>query len=124
MLRFSQAIVVSLLASTFLLACGDKINPAGSNNPGGGGSTGDDSGTSTAVTYAGTIQPFLTKYCTSCHNPTTAMSPILNSYDTAKANATACNNDLEVGTMPPSGTKPTAAEKQAFQEWITLGFPQ
>jgi hypothetical protein len=125
MLRFSQAIVVSLLASTFLLACGDKINPMGSNTTGGGGgSPGVDTGTSTEVTYSGTIKPFLDTYCTSCHQPSKSITPPLDTYNDAKANATACKNAMQISSMPPSGKAPSDAEKQTFQDWITLGFPQ
>jgi cytochrome c5 len=137
MLRFSQAIVVSLLASSVLFACGDKINPkgdeptpsggagtAGAGGNGGGGST----GTPTAITYSGTIKPFLDKYCTTCHASGGAYSPALDSYSLAKNSAPNSLADIQ-GTgaiaMPPSGSpQPTAAEKKLFQDWVDQGTLQ
>ena len=122
MLRFSQAIVVSLLASIFLLACGDKINPLGSKET--GGATGFDGGsTGGPVTYTQTIQPFLEKYCTGRHVPALSILPPLNTYNDAKAHAADCASAMQT-TMPPSPPKPTSAEIQAFQEWINQGFLQ
>jgi hypothetical protein len=129
MLRFSQAIVVSLLASAFLLACGDKINPMhskqteGAAGADGGGGAGIDGGTPTAVTYSGTIKPLLEKYCTACHNPAQGITPLLDTYSNAKANAVAANDAIRAATMPPSGKAPTDAETQAFQDWVNLGAP-
>jgi cytochrome c5 len=131
MLRFSQAIVVSLLASTFLLACSDKINPRGSKETSGAaGSTGADDGggidgaTPQAATYSGTIKPLLEKYCTSCHSPTTLdIPPMLNTYGDAKANVAAANDAIRTASMPPSGKTPTDAETKAFQDWVNQGAP-
>jgi len=130
MLRFSQAIVVSLLASTFLLACGDKLNPRGPKETGGAagstgvdGGAGIDGGTPTAVTYSGTIKPLLEKYCTACHNPAQGITPLLDTYSNAKANAVAANDAIKAATMPPSGKAPTDAETQAFQDWVNQGAP-
>jgi len=130
MFRFSQALVVSLLASAFLLACGDKINPLGPKETGGstgvdgGGSAGLDGSTPIAVTYSGTIRPLLDKYCTSCHSPTSRdIPPILDTYAGAKANAAAANAAISTGGMPPSGKAPTDAETQAFQDWVNQGAP-
>jgi hypothetical protein len=127
MLRFSQAIVVSLLASTFLLACSEKINPMGPKETGGAagvdGGAGIDGGTPTAVTYSGTIKPLLEKYCTACHTAAQSITPLLDTYSNAKANAAAANDAIKAATMPPSGKAPTDAETQAFQDWVNQGAP-
>jgi len=129
MLRFSQAIVAGVMASTFLFACGDKINPKGDQptDSAVAGSTGFDGGgggTDGPVTYTQAIKPILDKYCTGCHSPALAIPPALDTYNDAKANASAAHDAIEAGTMPPSGKAPTAAETQALQDWITQGTPQ
>jgi uncharacterized membrane protein len=130
MLRFSQALAVSVLASTVLLGCGDKINPMHSNQTGGttevdGGGAGIDGGTPAAATYSATIKPLLDKYCNACHapSPSLGIDPLLDTYSGAKANAVAANDAIQSGTMPPSGKAPTDAEAKAFQDWVNQGAP-
>jgi hypothetical protein len=125
MLRFSQAIVATVMASTFLFACGDKINPQGDQPTDSAVVTGVDGGGENTgpVTYTQTIKPFLAKYCTGCHSPSLGISPALDTYSDAKAHAADCAGAMQT-TMPPSPPKPTDAEKQAFQDWITQGTPQ
>jgi len=83
------------------------------------------------VTYCEAIQPIFEASCTMCHN--SALSGTnrngatagvnFDSYADAKVNATAANQKIQAGIMPPSGSL-GAADKALFQAWVALQTPE
>ncbi len=89
---------------------------------------GTDPGTSqdvaAAPTYTAQIKALLDGNCTGCHSTASPSHGIaLDTYATAKANASAANSAIQAGYMPTGGPLSTA-QKAAFQAWVTAGEPE
>jgi hypothetical protein len=140
---FGKMVLGSLAVLCSFLGCGDKDlqdysppiggamgtggattivdSDAGSGGTGGIDGAGGTTGSSGPV-YANDIDLLLKKYCTSCHSAG-AIKPPVDTYATAKANASASNDTIIDGTMPPGPSKLTAAEKAHFDTWVKAGTP-
>ncbi|MDB4977318.1 MAG: hypothetical protein JWN48_5659 [Myxococcaceae bacterium] len=95
---------------------------AGSSNPG----TPDAGGTGSVcdtLTYDSFGQPFLSKYCVSCHGAFLPQKNIkLDSLSGVQANTSKVKSEVASKSMPPGGSAaPTAAERQQFGQWIDCG---
>ncbi len=82
--------------------------------------------------YTGTVQPFLLKNCTACHNDKTASGGVSFS-NWLKADAATALADrsrweqvaqkVRAGEMPPKGLpRPAAAQAEAFVRWIETSY--
>ena len=87
------------------------------------GSTTDCNGTTASVSYQNDIQAMLASHCVNCHSPSGGRNPDLSNYLSAKANAQASLNSVQLGKMPQSG--PLSADDQAkFAAWVAAGEPE
>jgi len=131
MVRFASTLIVGLISTTLLLACGDKQNPLGDyqtpGSSGGTGGGGGGAGGSTGVTYSQTIAPMMAASCaiSGCHAGASPMMNIgLDSYDKVKTNAAVANGAIQGGSMPiDPGVALTGTDKQNFQDWVSAGMP-
>jgi hypothetical protein len=87
---------------------------------GAGGASGTGGSTGTTVSFKLQIMPLLEKSC-SCH-VTGGFSPLLDNYADTKAAASASNQAIKDGTMPPGGSL-SAADQALFQSWIDAKTP-
>jgi hypothetical protein len=143
MSRFGSIVLGSLVVFCPLLGCGDKdlqdYSPRSGGATGTGGTpnignsdagTGGVSGmggaggttTGNGPVYTNDIDLLLKKYCTSCHGAGSIKPPV-DTYATAKANASASNDTIIDETMPPGPSKLSAAEKAHFDAWVKSGTP-
>jgi uncharacterized membrane protein len=81
----------------------------------------------TALTYADFGQGFFEKYCVSCHAKGSGIGGAQDIPLESQAQIQANLDDIysEAGGtntgMPPSSSKPTAAERQQLAEWLSCG---
>ncbi len=77
--------------------------------------------TSAAVTYDGRILSVLSA-CTRCHGASGTNAPVMDTYDTARANIQRIIARSQAGAgMPPQGSVP-AADLKALQDWQASGM--
>ncbi len=75
------------------------------------------------ITYTNSIKTILSSNCTSCHSPNGGESPYLDNYDDVKSNINLILQDLNDGSMPPTGPLPSTTI-QTVQSWKDAGMPQ
>ncbi len=118
------SVTVAALGLCGLIACGDKINPAGPYPKLDAAVGGDDSGASDAgpvPSYAYDIVPLLKKSCL-CH-VSGGEPPLLDTYANVRSNASSSLQDI-LGDLMPQGAPPlSASEKALFQRWVNAGTP-
>ncbi len=118
-----KTLVPIAIGLCWFLGCGEKID---SVDPTETGDAGADAGVGAA--YSTTImpvKPMLDAYCVPCHSsrgPTAGVA--FDTYENAVKNGERGNVELQSGRMPPSGSKPSDAEKELFQVWVETGFPK
>jgi mono/diheme cytochrome c family protein len=90
----------------------------------GTGGTGGTTPPGPAPTYTTRIAALLSANCVACHSGTGAMAGIrLDNYTGASRNAARALTAIEAGRMPPSGPL-SAADVQAFRDWVAAGTPK
>jgi uncharacterized membrane protein len=107
-------------AAGLLLGCGDKIDAV---------QQGSCPATQGSVDYESDIKPILDTLCTGCHssklsgNARNGAPAALNldTFQGVVAAADKAGTRLQNETMPPSGTKASAAQKERFLCWIEGG---
>jgi len=77
-----------------------------------------------APTYTAEVKALLDGNCIGCHSTASPSHGIaLDTYATAKANASSANSAIQAGYMPTGGPLSTA-QKALFQAWVTAGEPE
>lgn len=78
---------------------------------------------SCAQSYAGTGQPLLATYCTTCHGQTAQQGGVrLDTLEHVRANAERADARVVEGTMPPGGGL-LPHEVDALHAWLACGAP-
>jgi len=127
MLRIGSLTIIGSVSLGLLFACGDKINPRGDyTTEGAAGAPGTldggqmaEAGVPASFTYD--ILPLLKKEC-ACH-VSGGVTPLLDTFAAAKANANASMQAIVNGTMPVGLPPLSTSEKELFQSWINAGMP-
>ena len=98
-----------------------------------GGGPGDATGstcpTNSTLTYANFGEPFVTKYCSSCHRAGGPETPTLSTIAQIRANKDVIDRSAAAGPnavntyMPESGSVPEA-ERRQLGEWLACGAPE
>ncbi|MEI9950289.1 MAG: cytochrome c [Pseudomonadota bacterium] len=101
------------------LACGSGLgDPTGSTCP-----------TDSTLTYAAFGQPFVEKYCLSCHGAGGPETPTLSTLAQIRSNLdvidrAAAAGPKAVNTYMPDGGSVPEAERRLLGEWLACGAPQ
>lgn len=136
MRRFSIHKLV-LGATVVLFATGHGEGGCCADEPILGELTGTACPPSSTLTYASFGNEFMTRYCTRCHGSTLSGAarmgaPPFHDFDTQLGvqqvgdridRAAGAGPDAQNDQMPPSGSRPTVAERQQLAEWIACGAP-
>lgn len=94
---------------------------------GGGTATGSVCPPTQTLTYANFGEPFMSKYCTSCHNG--RESPNLASVGSIRSHRADVDTEAAAGpnatntSMPEGSTTPTDEERRQLGEWLACGAP-
>lgn len=84
----------------------------------------------TNVSFANEVVPMLKSSCLSCHGVNGSHGVSLFTadgsadYAAIKGGISSIVKSVQNGSMPPSGTKLTAAQLKTLQDWQTGGTPQ
>ena len=129
MSRIGYLGIAGFFAFCLLIACGDKINPAGDipkhdAAPVGGALGGIDGGQAVEVgpvpSYADVNMPLHKRSCT-CHTDG-AQTPLLDTFTNVTSNARAALAAISDGSMP--GVPALSGDEQKiFEAWVSAGTP-
>lgn len=123
MLRFSHALLLGVLATVFLVACGEKINPK--RDPIGAGGAPGEAGTAEPVSYAQTIAPMMNASCavSACHNSSDKLlGYVLDTHEGLVKDLAEVNDSIQQRRMPiPPGADMSEAQRRIFQDWVSQG---
>jgi hypothetical protein len=98
-----------------------------------GSGPGDSSGstcpTDSTLTYATFGQPFVAKYCLSCHRAGGPQTPTLSTLDQIRSNKDVIDRSAAAGpnavnTYMPDGGSVPEAERRQLGEWLACGAPE
>jgi len=99
------------------------------SSDGPGDATGSTCPTDSTLDYATFGQPFVAKYCLSCHRAGGPETPTLSTLDQIRANKDIIDRSAAAGPkavntyMPKSGSVPEA-ERRQLGEWLACGAPE
>jgi len=124
--RFLFLIVLGILL-VVLAGCGGAAStPA----PTSGGTT---SGGNSSVSFSKDVLPIFTSRCTSCHGGSNPRAGVdLSSYDAVMNSGAITAGDaqnsvlvqaVQIGQMPRSGGRLSAAQVQLIADWVNAGAP-
>jgi len=94
-----------------------------------GDATGSVCPTDSTLTYATFGEPFVAKYCSSCHRAGGPETPTLSTIDQIRANSDVIDRSAAAGPkavnsyMPENGSVPEA-ERRQLGEWLACGAPE
>ena len=99
------------------------------SSEGPGGSTGSTCPSDSTLTYATFGQPFVAKYCLSCHRTGGPETPTLSTIDQIRSkldliDRSAAAGPKAVNTFMPDGSPVPEAERRQLGEWLACGAPE
>ena len=88
-----------------------------------GDSTGSTCPTGSTLTYATFGQPFVAKYCLSCHRAGGPQNPTLSTLDQIRSNKDVIDRAAAAGPKAVNTYMPEA-ERRQLGEWLACGAPE